>query len=227
MAQFRQQARALGVTWREGSRYGEFLRSLDRGDPKHLALIHEATVLFRGAGYTPFDGALPEQTGHAAVAAAYAHVTAPLRRLVDRFGLVVCEALCRGVEVPGWARESLASLPEVMARSDRVAAAVDRASTDAVEVASLQHLVGQTFRAVVVDARKDGGLIQIAEPAILAPLTGAAPAGSEVTAQLVEADLGRRVLRFELVSVDEPADPTEAAELTEPTEATERPEPTR
>ena len=173
VAQFRRQARALGVTWPEGSRYGEFLRSLDRSDPQHLALIHEATVLFRGAGYTPFDGELPEQTGHAAVAAAYAHVTAPLRRLVDRFGLVVCEALCRGVEVPAWARESLPSLPEVMARSDRVAAAVDRASTDAVEVASLQHLVGQTFRAVVVDARKDGGLIQIAEPAILAPLTGA------------------------------------------------------
>jgi exoribonuclease R len=226
VAQFRQQARALGVTWREGSRYGEFLRSLDRGDPKHLALIHEATVLFRGAGYTPFDGELPEQTSHAAVAAAYAHVTAPLRRLVDRFGLVVCEALCRGVEVPAWARESLASLPEVMARSDRVAAAVDRASTDAVEVASLQHLVGQTFRAVVVDARKDGGLIQIAEPAILAPLTGAAPAGSEVTARLVEADLGRRVLRFELVSVDEPADPTEATEAPEPTEPTEATEPT-
>ena len=89
-----------------------------------------------------------------------------------------------------------------MARSDRQAAAVDRACTDAVEVASLQHLVGETFRAVVVDSRKDGGLIQIAEPAILAPVTGAAPAGSEVTARLVEADLARRVLRFELVSVD-------------------------
>ena len=201
--------------------------ALDRANPRHLALIHEATALFRGAGYTPFDGELPEQHEHAAVAArlrprhgAAAPARRPLRpgRRARR-----CR---RGAEVPGWAREALASLPEVMARSDRVAAAVDRASTDAVEVASLQHLVGQTFRAVVVDARKDGGLIQIAEPAILAPLTGAAPAGSEVTARLVEADLGRRVLRFELVSVDEPADPTEAAELTEPTEATERPEPT-
>ena len=144
-------------------------------------------------------------------------MTAPLRRLVDRFGLVVCEALCRGAEVPAWARESLASLPEVMARPTGVAAAVERASTDAVEVASLQHLVGRTFRAVVVDARKDGGLIQIAEPAILAPLTGVAPAGSEVTARLVEADLGRRVLRFELVSVDEPAEPTDAAQHPGPT----------
>ena len=61
-------------------------------------------------------GELPEQTGHAAVASAYAHVTAPLRRLVDRFGLVVCEALCRGAEVPAWVRESLPTLPDVMAR---------------------------------------------------------------------------------------------------------------
>ena len=145
---------------------------------------------------------LPEQTGHAAVAAAYAHVTAPLRRLVDRFGLVVCEALCRGAEVPAWARESLASLPEVMARSDRSPPRSTGPAPTPSRSASLQHLVGETFRAVVVDARKDGGLIQIAEPAILAPLTGAAPAGSEVTARLVEADLARRVLRFELVSVD-------------------------
>ena len=36
--------------------YGEFLRTLDRTDPKHLALIHEATSLFRGAGYTPVRG---------------------------------------------------------------------------------------------------------------------------------------------------------------------------
>ena len=38
----------------------------------------------------------PRSDEHAAVAAPYAHVTAPLRRLVDRFALVVCEAVCRG-----------------------------------------------------------------------------------------------------------------------------------
>ena len=72
--------------------YGDFVRGLDRANPRHLALIHEATALFRGAGYTAFDGEPPAQREHAAVAAPYAHVTAPLRRLVDRFGLVVCEA---------------------------------------------------------------------------------------------------------------------------------------
>src|SRR5665811_2170238 len=83
--------------------YGELLRSLDRVNPQHLALIHEATALFRVAGYSPFDGGVPELTQHAAVAAPYAHVTAPLRRLVDRFGLVVCESICSDAPVPDWA----------------------------------------------------------------------------------------------------------------------------
>ena len=57
---FRRQARALGVTWPPEMLYGELLRLLDRTNPRHLALIHEAAALFRGAGYTPFDGGVPE-----------------------------------------------------------------------------------------------------------------------------------------------------------------------
>src|SRR6478752_6040058 len=74
LARFRRQAAAAGVAWPEGLAYGEFLRTLDRAEPRHLALIHEATSLFRGAGYTPFDGTVPEQPLHAAVANPYAHV---------------------------------------------------------------------------------------------------------------------------------------------------------
>jgi len=196
---FRRQAQALGVDWPEGQRYGEFLRSLDRDNPKQLALIHEATALFRGAGYTPFDGALPEQTGHAAVAAPYAHVTAPLRRLVDRFGLVVCEAVSRGAEVPGWVTEVLPTLPEAMSSSDRLAGAVERACTDVVEAASQQHRVGETFEAVVVDSQRKGGvLVQITDPAILATCDGEGEAGSRVTVRLTRADLTARTVRFEL-----------------------------
>ena len=72
-------------------------RTLDRANPQHLALIHEATALFRGRRlHARSTARCPSQPQHAAVAAPYAHVTAPLRRLVDRFGLVVCEALCAG-----------------------------------------------------------------------------------------------------------------------------------
>ena len=198
---FRHAARALGVEWHEGMAYGEFLRTLDRDNPKHLALIHEATALFRGAGYTPFDGQTPAETEHAAVAAAYAHVTAPLRRLVDRFGLVVCEAVSQGREVPGWVRDALPGLPEVMAASDKVAAGVERACADAVEAAALADRVGQEFRAMVVDERDDGHVqIQIDEPAVLGRASGSAELGTWVTVRLVEATVATGVTRFEVVA---------------------------
>ena len=199
LARFRRQARALGVVWPAEVLYGEFLRSLDRTDPRHLALIHEATVLFRGAGYTPFVGAVPELSLHAAVAAPYAHVTAPLRRLVDRFGLMVCEALCAGTDVPEWVTQALPMLPEAMASSDRQAGAVERACTDAVEAASLRHRLGEVFEAVVVDVSDHGpALVQVAEPAILAPCGGTVSLGDSVRARLVEADIERRSVRFEV-----------------------------
>ena len=184
------QAAALGARWPAEMTYGTFLRSLDRANPRHLALIHEATALFRGAGYTPFVGAVPEQTHHAAVAAPYAHVTAPLRRLVDRFGLVVCEALCRDVPVPAWASDALQALPGVMAASDQRAGAVDRACTDAVEAAVLSGRVGEQFDAVVVDVRDKGrSRVQLLDPPVLAPVTGDVELGAALRVRLVRADV--------------------------------------
>ncbi|HEY7717205.1 MAG TPA: RNB domain-containing ribonuclease [Pedococcus sp.] len=194
---FRREARALGVDWPRTQPYGELLRSLDRDDPRHLALVHEATALFRGAGYTPFDGAPPQAREHAAVAAPYAHVTAPLRRLVDRFGLVVCEALCRGAEVPDWVREALPGLPEAMQSSDRVAGAVERGCADAVEAAVLEHRVGEVFDAVVVDARNDSGvLLQLKEPAVVAAGQGGAAPGAAVRARLAQAEIATSTVLF-------------------------------
>ena len=100
LARFRRQAAAAGVDVARGTGLRRVPPDAGPHRPRHLALIHEATSLFRGAGYTPFDGTVPEQPLHAAVANPYAHVTAPLRRLVDRFGLVVCEALSAGRQVP-------------------------------------------------------------------------------------------------------------------------------
>ena len=42
--------------------------------------------------------------GHGAVAAPYAHVTAPLRRLADRYAAEVCLSLTAAREVPEWVR---------------------------------------------------------------------------------------------------------------------------
>jgi exoribonuclease R len=200
IGRFRHASRALGVEWHKGTPYGEFLRSLDRSNPKHLALIHEATALFRGAGYTPFDGEAPHDAEHAAVAYVYAHVTAPLRRLVDRFGLVACEAISGGQEVPSWVREALPTLPEVMAASDKKADGVERACADAVEAAALAHRVGEEFDAMVVDQRDNGkAVIQIDDPAVLANASGEARLGTWVKVRLVEATVATGTVRFDIL----------------------------
>ena len=196
---FRNQARALGVEWKKGTPYGEFLRALDRDDPQHLALIHDATALFRGAGYTAFDGSVPDEREHAAIAYVYAHVTAPLRRLVDRFGLALCEAVSAGQPVPDWVREALPSLPEIMAASEKRANAVERASSDAVEAAALQDRVGETFAAMVVDeTQKHDLVVQVTEPAVVAKASGSAEVGTTVTVTLVEATVATSTVRFEV-----------------------------
>ncbi len=196
LARFRRQAAALGSRWPAEQGYGDFLRTLDQTDPAQLALLHEATALFRGAGYVTFDGAPPEYAEHAAVADQYAHVTAPLRRLVDRFGLLVCSALCRDEDVPGWVRESLPQLPEVMAASDRLARRLDRACTDAVEAAVLEPLVGQVFDAVVVDVKDGGGVVQVLEPAVLGPVVGRVELGGTLRVRLATADVEGHQVAF-------------------------------
>ena len=89
----RRAARALGVAWPDGAQPGDVLATLDRGNPHHVALLEHATSLLRGAGYTSFDRAAPAHCDHSGIGAPYAHVTAPLRRLVDRYGSEVCLAL--------------------------------------------------------------------------------------------------------------------------------------
>ena len=187
---FRRVARGLSAAWPEGVPYGEFVRGLDRSNPRHLALIHEATALFRGAGYTAFDGEPPAQPGHAAVAAPYAHVTAPLRRLVDRFGLVVCEAACRGADVPDAVRAALPQLAELMRDSDRRARSAERACADATEAAVLHGREGESFGAIVVDHTDTGMEVQLVELPVIARVTGRRAAlGSHLSVRLDLADV--------------------------------------
>ena len=197
LAQFRRAARGLGVEWPDGVPYGDLVRGLDRTNPRHLALIHEATSLFRGAGYTAFDGTAPEQHEHGAVAAPYAHVTAPLRRLVDRFGLVLCEAVTQGRDVPDAVRAALPHLSDLMTESDRRARAAERACADATEAAVLHGREGEQFRAVVVDHTDKGMAVQLVEVPVLARVTGERAAlGDEITARLESADVTAGVVVF-------------------------------
>ena len=168
IAAFRTQTVALGHPWTDAIGYGEYLRGLDRDDPASLAIMQAAAGLFRGAGYEAMDGEAPADPVQSALAAPYAHVTAPLRRLVDRWGLVVCEALSSGREVPRWARDSLHELPSLMGASSQRASRLEAASVARVEAAVLSGRVGERFVATVLEVRGEDAVIQLVEPAVTA-----------------------------------------------------------
>lgn len=200
LRQLRQIASALQVPWPAEQTHGDLLRSLDGSNARHLALIHESTVLFRGAGYTVFDGGVPELVEQAAIAAPYAHVTAPLRRLVDRFGLALCAAVSAGEEVPTWVRQALPGLPELMESSDRLVGGVERAAMDAIEAATLVDRVGETFTAVVIDVPEGNGEmeIQVIDPPVMGRASGRADLGDKVTVRLTAVDPAQGKASFEV-----------------------------
>jgi exoribonuclease R len=196
VARLRRTAHALGIAWPSQQGYGELLRGLDAAVPAHAAFLDEATTLFRGAGYLTFDGELPRASPHAAIAAEYAHVTAPLRRLVDRYGLEICLAETAGTRVPSWVRDGLPDLPATMAEAGRRTSAYERACVDLVEAVVLADRIGETFPAVVVDvderdadAGSQRGTVVVADPAVRARVTGNdLPLGEPVTVRLTVAD---------------------------------------
>ena len=194
----RRSALALGLSWPEGASYGEVVSELDPSVPEAAALLILAARLLRGAGYTAFDGDPPAQASHSAVAAPYAHCTAPLRRLADRHVSEVCLALAAGADVPAWARQALPALPDVMAAATRRAKAVERAVVDLAEAVVLAPRIGETFEAVVVESGEKRGVVQLRDPAVRAPCEGAGlPLGARADVRLVSVDVAARAVRFE------------------------------
>ena len=196
VTRLRRRAVALGVTWPRGRSYAAVLAGVDPSRPADAAFLAAATSLFRGAAWEPFRGAAPADPRHGAIAAPYAHVTAPLRRLVDRYGLEIALAADADREPPTWVLERLESLGETMAGGSRRAGAVDRACTDAVEVAVLGAHVGEVFSGVALDDRT----VQLAEPAVVArTVDGDLPAGRRVRVRLEAVDLAARTITLRRV----------------------------
>ncbi len=196
---FRRQTEALGRPWKHGE-YGEYLRSLDREDPLTQPVLEAAASLFRGAGYVTFDGSVPEDIEQAAIAAPYAHATAPLRRLVDRWALAICLSVSRGEDIPAWSRESLAELPDLMQESAQRASRLNADTINRVEAALMRPLVGQTVEATVIEIRNGGERagIQITDPAVTAsaPVPAGTKAGDAVSLKVVRADIARGEVEF-------------------------------
>jgi exoribonuclease R len=216
-------AQALAIAWPRGQPYPDFIRALDASQPKHIAMMMACTMVLRGAGYAAFDGELPAQPMHSAIAAEYAHVTAPMRRLVDRYANEVCVALCSQQPVPDWTRSALPGLPVAMQDADRAAHRYERAIIDLAEAVILAPRVGETFAGAIVEVSHAGfhgssgrdrsgrdhpsndaahnGIVMLRDPAIEAPVASNAelPLGGEVAVKLVQADPARRTTRFLVV----------------------------
>ncbi len=202
IARLRRTAAALGIEWLPSSGYPAFVRSLDASVPAQAAMLNACTTLFRGAGYQAFRGTLPEQPLHAAIAAPYAHTTAPLRRLVDRYSGEICVAICAGRAVPEWVAAALPELPGEMQDSSRRAKKYERGVVDLVEAMVLAPHLGRTFVGTVleVDPEDDLGILQLLEPAVEARIRGAELVlGERVSATLVAADLLAGKVEFRIL----------------------------
>ena len=169
LRELRRSARVLGIRWPKDVHPGDLIAGLDAGDTKVAAFLDDAVRLLRGAGYTPFrDGVLPEEPGHAGVGAPYAHVTAPLRRLADRWATEVCLAVTHGRPVPDEVLAALEALPDAMSSSSRRAGDLTRACEAAVRVQLLSDRIGQEFTATVLQSEpgRDRAEVLLSDPPV-------------------------------------------------------------
>ena len=130
-------------------------------------------------------------------------MTAPLRRLADRYASEVCVALCAGDDVPDWVHAALPDLPTTMQRTGQLAARYERMVLDLVEAGVLRDRVGERFEGVVVSVDEQEhtrGTITVRDPAVEAPLVSPSPLpfGTEAQVRLTTADVATRKVEFTL-----------------------------
>ena len=124
-----------------------------------------------------------------------------MRRLCDRVANEIVLALAAGAAPPAWAVAALDEMPERMAETTRRERDAERAAVDHIEAVLLRPLIGQDFDGVVTDVRDGRATVQIADPAVVAPLDGdGVEPGTRVRARLTEADPVDRKVRFSLVT---------------------------
>lgn len=193
----RHTAKALGLVWPHNATLKQFESELDPSNRRDAAF--QAAIMRSGpkATYAPYQqGVVP---WHSAMGATYAHATAPLRRLADRF---VIEAIIEIVSTGTVSAELAANferLPPVMARAEGRAGQVDRAVLDLAEAVVLQGREGSRFDAVITDVDERGARIQLADPAVVSRIEdpGALP-GDRISVELVSADVEHRQVKFQL-----------------------------
>ena len=191
----RHTAKALGVDWPRGETLDQIERALDPAIRKEAALMLAIRRASPGAAYSAFKGG--ETPWHAAVAATYAHATAPLRRLADRYVVMTALAIANGRPVPDEASAAFPRLPKVMARADNLGGQIERAVVDLAEAVVLQGREGESFDAVVTDIDQRGTRIQLCDLPVVARIKAEGlEAGAGLSVKLRRADPTTRSLDF-------------------------------
>ncbi|MGI8932360.1 MAG: RNB domain-containing ribonuclease [Sphingomicrobium sp.] len=189
-------AAALGLDWPERQPLAKFSHGLDAADAKHAAFMLAVRRAGTGATYAPYrEDIVPR---HSAMAATYAHATAPLRRLADRYVVGATLAIANGRDVPEATEQAFARLPKVMARADALSGQIERAVIDLAEAAMLKGREGEQFTALVTDVDERGVRMQLCELPVVARIGAhrVAP-GDAIRVKLVAADPVTRRVEFQ------------------------------
>lgn len=188
-------AHVMGLNWQRSIPLEQFARTLSTEDPRAAAFLLSIRRASGGARYAPF---IPGRTPfHAAMAATYAHATAPLRRLADRYVLAAICALTEGSAIPGFVTDAFAKLPDLMDAAEARSSKVERDVIDLVEAVTLMGHEGSVFEAMVIDVDAHGAKIQLADPAIIARVQAQhADPGDRLRVRLETADPARRLVSF-------------------------------
>jgi exoribonuclease R len=195
VSRLRHTAKGLGLQWPAIAPLAEFERSLNPADPKHATFMLAIQRASQGAAYVPFrEGELP---WHAAVAATYAHATAPLRRLADRYVVRAALAIANGQPVAPAVTDAFEKLPAVMARADALGSRIERAAIDLAEAVLLHGQDGETFQAIATEVDDRGARIQLRDLPVAARVSAEGiKAGDRLQVTLVRADPDQRTVTF-------------------------------
>jgi len=186
VARLRRSAAVLKLRWPPMASLAQFERTLDPAVPEQAAFMLAVRRAGEPAAYAPYD---PETTPwQAAIAAPYAHATAPLRRLADRYVLMAVLAISAGQPVPDSVAQAFPRLPAVMAHASSQAGQIERAVIDLAETILLSGREGEVLDAVVIDVDERGARIQLCDLPIVARVAPAATPGDAITVRVVSAD---------------------------------------
>lgn len=199
LARLRHTASAFGLVWPAEATLEQFERTLNAARPSDAAFMLAVRRAGAGASYVPYRaGVVP---WHAAMAATYAHATAPLRRLADRHVVAAALAVANGQGVSAALEAAFQRLPAVMAKAGMRAAQVERAVVDLAEAAMLSGREGEDFAAVVTEVGEGGARFQLCELPVVArtPAHRIAP-GTPIRVRLESVDPVRRMVHFSRIA---------------------------